>query len=372
MKITVIGGGPAGLYFSVLMKTRRPEAQIEVFERNPRNNTFGWGVVFSARTISGLEKPEPITYSRIQKAMRTWENVDVVHRGKLTSVGGNTFSGIARIELLNILQQRCEELGVKLHFETEISEDPTADLVVAADGVNSFTRDRHQEDFKPTLSNGNNHYIWYGTEQPFGGLTLIFRQSGGGLYMAHSYKYSKDLSTFIVEIDTPTWELVKDMSDDQVKEHLEEVFADDLGGNPLLSNHSKWIRFVEVKNEHWWRPGMVLLGDALHTAHFSIGSGTKLALEDAVFLADAFDAHPDPAQALPTFEKARRPSVTRVQEAAELSQKWFEEARGLMGLEVMPFVYQAMTRSSRVDDDSLRKRDPDFVSRYRQWQAQHA
>lgn len=382
MKISVLGGGPAGLYFSILMKCLDSGHQIEVFERNPKDNTFGWGVVFSARTIGHLESSEPETYRRIAREMRSWKDVDITHRGVLTSVGGNDFSGIARIKLLNILQQRCEELEVKVHYEHEINgpdDYPEADLVVAADGVNSNFRSLNESLFEPSLRVGDNRYVWYGTEQSFNGLGLIFRPRGDELYMAHCYRYSRDLSTFIVEVDLPTWEKIQHLSDDESKALLEEVFADDLGGKPLLSNHSKWIQFVEVKNQNWWAPSgqggpgaKVLLGDALHTAHFSIGSGTKLALEDAVALARAFAAYPDTEQALQDFVEFRRPPVEKLQTAAAASQQWFEEARKLMHLEVLPFCYECMTRSSRLDDDSLRRRDPGFVAAVERWQKAHS
>lgn len=362
MKIAIVGGGPSGLYFAILM--RQLGHECVVWERNPRHNTFGWGVVFSDRTMKYLSEPDPETHRLLVERLRTWENVDIVHRGELISVAGNRFSGIARIALLELLQKRCEELGVELHFERELQDFPEADLVVGADGVNSFMRDRHADQFGPTLELARNRYIWYGTAQPFGGLTLTFREHGDGLYMAHSYKYSDDLSTFIVEVDEPTWRSLEGLTEPEGRALLEVVFRDDLGGHPLLVNNAKWIRFTVVKNRRWHYQNRVLLGDALHTAHFSIGSGTKLALEDSIALWESFREHPRVEDALPAFEAARRPAVEEYQALSESSRSWFENARSLMHLEPLSFAYEAMTRSSRVDVESLARRDPAFVAAY--------
>jgi 2-polyprenyl-6-methoxyphenol hydroxylase-like FAD-dependent oxidoreductase len=373
MKIAVIGGGPSGLYFAILM--RRLGHEVEVFERNARDATFGWGVVFSDRTMRYLAEPDPETHRLLLEHLRTWENVDIVHRGELISVAGNRFSGIARIALLEVLQKRASELGVALHFEREVSDplELSADLIVGADGVNSLVRARLAEHFEPSLELGNNRYIWYGTVQPFGGLTLTFRPGPlENLFMAHSYKYSGELSTFIVEVDEPTWRNIEHLDEPDSRDLLERVFAADLGGHPLLSNFSRWIRFTVVKNRHWFHRNVVLLGDALHTAHFSIGSGTKLALEDSIALWEAFRAHPRVQDALPAFEAARRPQVEEYQAVSELSRHWFENARQLMHLEPLPFAYEAMTRSSRVDDNSLARRDPAFVAAYREYLARGA
>ena len=372
MKTHILGGGPAGLYLALLL--RQLDHQVEVWERNPRDNTFGWGVVFSDKTISSLQEPDPVTHGLLCQRLRTWENVDIIHRGVLTSVAGNRFSGIARIELLQVLQARCQELGVKVHYGTEVqnvSALDNADLVVGCDGVASRFRHRYRKEFGTTLGLGRNRYIWYGTRAPFGGLTLTFRLDGQDLFMAHSYKYSQDLSTFIVEVDEDTWGRLRYLGEERARRRLERVFAPELKGQPLLSNRSKWIRFVNVVNQHWWSGNRVLLGDALHTAHFSIGSGTKLAMEDALALWKALTAHPRISDALSAFEAARRPGVERFIEAAVTSQRWFEEARSCMELDVLPFCYQVMTRSSRVDDTSLQRRDPAFVAAYQEWQAQH-
>jgi len=369
VRVNILGGGPSGLYLALLL--RQLDYQVEVWERNPQHNTFGWGVVFSDATIASLQEPDPVFYAQLQPLLRTWENVDIIYRGTLTSVAGNRFSGIARIDLLRALQGRCREVGVKLHFGVEIG-DPSGlrdcDLLVGADGVHSPLREHYAQLFKPELSLGSNRYIWYGTRAPFEGLTLTFRQRGRDLFMAHSYKYSEELSTFIVEVDEDTWSRLRSLSEEQARQLLEQVFATELRGEPLLSNNSKWIQFVNVHNEHWWAENMVLLGDALHTAHFSIGSGTKLAMEDSLALWRTFRDGGD----LAAFELARRPKLERFLEAARTSQRWFETVRSRLELEVLPFCYETMTRSSRVDDDSLRRRDPVFVARYERFLASEA
>ena len=370
MRVNILGGGPSGLYLAILLG--QDGHQVEVWERNPKDNTFGWGVVFSDRTIAALEAPDPRTHQRLTARMRTWENVDIYHRGVLTSVAGNRFSGIARIELLQILQERCQELSIPVHYQHEITELAPlleADLVVGADGVRSTLRTEFAERFGTRLSEGQNHYIWYGTRQPFGGLTLAFQRFQDQLYMVHSYKYSAEMSTFIVEVDPTTWAKIGHREDPRL--HLEEALAPVLGGHALLSNQSRWIRFLNVYNQNWWFDNCVLLGDALRTAHFSIGSGTKLAMEDSLALWQALRQHPQVAQALPAFEAARRPKVDRFVEAAATSQRWFEEARDKLDLDVIPFAYECMTRSSRVDDSDLARRDPAFAAAYAQYRANH-
>lgn len=370
MRIKIIGGGPAGLYFALLMKKRDPAHQITLVERNAPDDTFGWGVVFSDKTLSYLKEHDQASHEEITASFELWDNVDVVHRGQKTTIRGNKFSGIARIKLLQILQTRCQQLGVDLRFRTEISNvhavAADCDLLVGADGVNSTVRQTYSEFFAPHLSVRKNRYIWYGTNQLFHGLTLTFRESQAGVFAAHSYKFNKTSSTFIVECDEHTWTRAgfEGMSDEETSGYLAEVFRDDLKGNALLSNNSKWINFLNVRNENWSHNNVVLLGDALHTAHFSIGSGTKLALEDAIALYECFQSKDSVKEALREFELVRRPIIEEYQEAAYESLIWFENARNYMHLDPLPFAYSLMTRSKKIDYENLKKRDPNFIAAY--------
>ncbi|HEU4871353.1 MAG TPA: FAD-dependent monooxygenase, partial [Pyrinomonadaceae bacterium] len=304
MKINVIGGGPAGLYFAILMKKARAAHQIKIYERNGPDDTFGWGVVFSGKTLANLRAADEESHAEITKQFAAWDNVDVVHRDTKVSIHGNSFSGIARLHLLKILQRRAEQLGVEIEFHSEINDVETlrndCDLLLAADGVNSTVRVRYAEQFQPKLDLRANRYIWYGTNQLFHGLTLTFRENEAGVFAAHSYKFNPTTSTFIVECDPQTWTRAgfERLSDEETREYLGKVFGNDLQGHKLLSNNSKWINFLLVKNRKWFFDNVVLLGDALHTAHFSIGSGTKLAMEDAIALAESFQQSASVSEAL--------------------------------------------------------------------------
>ncbi|MGH9943199.1 MAG: FAD-dependent monooxygenase [Pyrinomonadaceae bacterium] len=370
LRINIIGGGPAGLYFALLMKQLDPAHAVTLYERNAPNDTFGWGVVFSDKTLSYLRDNDEPTYRRITDTFATWDNVDVVYRDQKISVRGNKFSGIARIRLLHILQERCRELGVVLRFRTNVANvnalAAESDLLVGADGVNSEVRSRYQEFFQPELSVRSNKYIWYGTRRLFHGLTLTFRQSDAGTFSAHSYKFDDTTSTFIVECDAGAWARAgfAAMSDEETRAYLAGVFQQDLGGQPLLTNNSKWINFLLVKNQHWGHRNVVLLGDALHTAHFSIGSGTKLALEDAIALYRCFAEGLNVPAALREFERVRKPVIEEYQQAAYESLVWFEHAADFMHLEPYEFAYRLMTRSKRIDYENLKRRDPEFIAAY--------
>jgi len=371
MRINIIGGGPAGLYFAILMKKANPSHEIKVCERNGPDDTFGWGVVFSGRTLANLRAADEESHQAITREFEAWDNVDVVHRDSKISIHGNSFSGIARLNLLKILQHRAEQLGVDVAFKTEINDIESlrseSDLLVAADGVNSGVRSRYSEQLMPNLDVRDHRYIWYGTHQLFHGLTLTFRTNEHGVFAAHSYKFNETTSTFIVECDTQTFEHanLRSKSEDETRAYIANVFARDLEDHQLLSNNSKWINFVLVKNEQWFFENLVLLGDALHTAHFSIGSGTKLAMEDSIALADCFQRTQKVPEALTEFTKIRQPVIEDYQAAAFESMVWFENAADHMHLRPIELAFSAMTRSGRVSYEDLEKRSPEFVKEYK-------
>lgn len=374
MKINVIGGGPAGLYFSILMKSRNPSYEIHVVERDRPNDTFGWGIVFSDQTFSYLEENDRASFEQIIGNCEIWENVDIVHKDQKVTIRGNRFSGIGRLAFLNILQARCRELGINIAFNTNVVDfNPyrECDLMVGADGAGSGVRRAFQEFFNPSIDLRKNKYIWLGTNQLFHGLTLTFREDEAGYFIAHSYKFDRTTSTFIVECDEPTWRNAEfdRKSETETCKYLEHVFDQDLCGHKLLTNNFvKWINFPLVRNDRWHYENVVLMGDALHTAHFSIGSGTKLALEDAIALANCFSESSDTATALIEFERLRKPVVEKLQDAAFSSLLLLENIREDWHLDPLPFSYKMMTRSGRITHEKLKKRDPAFVSAYETWQ----
>jgi len=378
MRITIVGGGPSGLYFAILMKKLDPASRITIIERDGPDDTFGWGIVFSDQTFSYLEESDDQSFLSIVRACQTWNNVDVVHKGQKVTIGGNKFSGIARLKFLNILQQRCLELGIEIRFNTnvtDIAEIEDCDLLVGADGANSLVRRTYAEFFDPTVEMRKNKYIWLGTHQLFHGLTLTFRQTDAGVFIAHSYKFNETTSTFIVECSEEVWLKagLDSLSDEQTCLYLAEVFKDDLGGHTLLSNNFvRWLNFPLVKNNRWHHRNIVLVGDSLHTAHFSIGSGTKLALEDSIALARCFDEGRGVESALTDFERVRKPVIDEYQEAAYSSLLLFENAERWMDLDAIPFAYKMMTRSKKIDYERLKKRDPAFIARYDQWRAENS
>lgn len=385
MKLTIVGGGPAGLWFALLMKKRDPALSVTVVERNTADNTFGFGVVFSRKTTNLLHACDDELFRRAEHLVQRWDHVDIVHRGEKIAIRGNHFAGVARIEWNRLLQERCRDLGVELRFEQNVADAAAlrrlkgeCDLLVGADGVASLVRETWKEAFQPTLDARSNRYIWLGTKRPFPGLTLTFRERAGaksprdGLFMAHSYKFSATMSTFIVECGEAAWRAAGlDVADETTTlALLEQLFAADLHGERLISNRSKWIQFLLVKNRRWTHENVVLLGDAAHTAHFSIGSGTKLAMEDSIALFESFGREQTVAGALADFERTRKPIVDDYQQAALASTLWFENAHEKLALELVPFAADCMFRSGKIDLDNLRKRDPEFVARYEAWAAQ--
>jgi len=378
MKVVCIGGGPAGLYFAILYKKARPDADITVLERNAAGVTFGWGVVFSDETLSYLEDNDAPTYQAITKAFAHWTAIDIHYRGECLRSDGHGFSGIARRDLLRILTERCVELGIKLSFGVEVDDydkhTAGADLVVACDGLRSKVRDKHVDAFKPTLDVRKNRYIWLGTKKRFDAFTFYFEENAHGMFQVHAYRFDADTSTFIVECDEASFLAagLDQATTEQSLAYIEELFGKHLGGEKLLANKSAWLQFPTVKNETWHHGNVVLLGDAAHTAHFSIGSGTKLAMEDSIALVKALVEQGDVAQALVAYEEERRPVVERIQKAAQDSLVWFENVKRYRDLEPTQFAFSLLTRSKRITYDNLKLRDTKFAGEVASWFARSA
>lgn len=370
MKIAVIGGGPAGLYFAYLMKRRDAANEVRVYEQNPRDATFGFGVVFSDRALEFLEADDPDTHAYLLPHMQSWPDLEIVHRDRHIPIDGSGFAAVGRLELLRLLQARALELGVEIAFERAVGglgEVGEADLVVGADGVNSVVRRGRARDFGASEAQLDNRFVWYGARKVFDCLTLTFRENEDGAFCAHHYRYSPTMSTFIVECDAPTWRRAgfAAMDDAATRAYCERVFAPDLDGRPLVSNKSVWRSFPQIWCERWSTGNVVLMGDALRTAHFSIGSGTRLAMEDAIALDRAFAEDPrDIPAALARYDAARRPPVEKIVEAAGVSARWYEGMAELMPLAPYDFAYAYMTRTGRMSEARLKEIAPDFLARY--------
>ncbi|MEA2665227.1 MAG: anthraniloyl-CoA monooxygenase, partial [Candidatus Eremiobacteraeota bacterium] len=380
MRTVCIGGGPAGLFFSILMKAARPQAEIAVYERNRADDTFGWGVVFSDQTLGNIAAADPPTYERIVADFVRWDDIDVHYRGRTIRAGGQGFAGIARKRLLRILQERAASLGVELHFESEADDaaHAGADLLVIADGANSPTRRKYAERFGTTLEPRRNRYVWLGTHQRFDAFTFAFEETPQGWFQVHAYQFDAGTGTVIVECREETWRaagLDRATTAESIA-FCEKLFARYLGGHGLMSNaaHLKnpWVSFVQVGNARWFDGNKVLIGDAAHTAHFSIGSGTKLALEDAIGLVRALERNPDRERAFTEYESERRVEVLRLQNAARNSTEWFENVARYANLEPEQFAYSLLTRSQRLGHDNLRLRDRAYVERIEEWLAARA
>ena len=389
MRIVCIGGGPAGLYFGLLMKLRNPAHDVSVIERNRPYDTFGWGVVFSDQTLGNLRTADAPSAEMILDAFNHWDDIDVHFGGRTIRSSGHGFCGIGRKRLLNILQARCEALGVKLVFETNVTNDDDydVDLIIACDGANSAIRQKYAATYRPDIDTRDCRFVWLGTHKLFDAFTFAFEKTEWGWFQAHAYRFDEDTSTFIVETPERVWRAagLDEMSKEDSIAFCEKLFAKYLDGNALLSNaahlrgSSQWIRFPRVVNEEWvhWRSNadgsqtpIVLMGDAAHTAHFSIGSGTKLALEDSIELANSMDAHPgDLHAALKHYTEVRSVDVLRIQNAARNSTEWFEHVDRYTSFEPEQFAYSLLTRSQRISHENLRERDARYVSGFEDWLA---
>ena len=396
LRVAVIGGGPGGLYFALLMKKANPEHQVTVFERNAPGSTFGWGVVFSDQTLENFRAADAETYQQIVDHFAHWDDIDVYFKDARITSGGHGFSGIARTKLLNILHTRCREVGVELCFNSEAFIDAAGsdaachvstragstadyDLIVAVDGINSAIRANFAEFFKPDLEVRPAKYVWLGTTFKFKAFTFYFVINEHGVFQAHCYRFDENYSTFIVECDERSWRNAgfDHMNAEQTIAACEHMFAQWLDSHRLLSNamhqsQSPWVSFVRVRNEHWFHSNIVLLGDAAHSAHFSIGSGTKLAMEDAISLANALNSSDSIAPALELYEDERKTEALRLQNAARNSMEWFENVRRYMHLDPEQFAYSLLTRSQRVSHENLRIRDQKYLEGVERWFASRA
>ena len=356
MKILIAGAGPAGLYLSYLLKKKYPDWRIRVVEQNRADSTFGFGVVFSDRALEFLRGDDPATFALITPQMEAWSDITVVHRGTPVVIDGIGFAAIGRLKLLQLLQQQAASVGVTPEYEKSVSEETGYDLIVAADGVNSAVRG--WRDFGTSVSRLTNKFAWYGTASVFDTLTQTFVENRHGSFNAHHYRHSPRMSTFVVECDAATWERAGFAAMDEAATlaYLEKVF-----GHPLVSNKSIWRSFPNLRNQRWSVGNVVLIGDALRTAHFSIGSGTRLAMEDAIALNKALAEEPSLEKALAAFEAARRPIVEKLVAAADASGAWYERFPEHMKLEPREFAWSYIQRSGRIDPQRLRKISPRFV-----------
>lgn len=396
MKIVCIGGGPAGLYFALLMKKQNPAHEITVIERNRPFDTFGWGVVFSDQTLGNLVKADEATARTILQAFNHWDDIDVHFKGKVITSGGHGFCGIGRKRLLNILQERCQELGVNLVFETDvideeqIARDYQADLVIASDGLNSRIRTKYEASFQPDIDTRKCRFVWLGTKKLFSAFTFAFEQTEHGWFQAHAYQYDGDTATFIVETPEDVWlkSGLDQMSQEEAIAFCEKLFSKYLDGNALMSNAShlrgsaNWIKFPRIICQRWVHNlavdgktvPIVLMGDAAHTAHFSIGSGTKLALEDAIELSECFAKHQGQGidEVMQAYQEVRAIEVLKIQSAARNSMEWFENVERYTAMEAPQFAYSMLTRSQRLSHENLRLRDANYVRSFEAWIAEQA
>ena len=391
MNILCIGGGPAGLYFGLLMKLQNAAHQVTVVERNRPHDTFGWGVVFSDQTLANLAQADAISARQISESFNHWDAIDVHFKGQTVRSGGHGFCGLGRQHLLTILQQRCQAVGVDLVFDNDVQDEVAlarhyhADLVIAADGLNSRIRTKYAATYGPDIDTRLCRFVWLGTRQQFAAFTFAFEETEFGWFAAHAYQYDAELSTFIVETPEPVWRRagLDKMDQPEAIALCEKLFARYLGGHTLMSNAShlrgsaNWLRFPRIICKSWIHQAsvdgrsvpVVLMGDAAHTAHFSIGSGTRLALEDAIELAHCFQQYPDQGAALQRYQELRAVDVLKIQSAARNSMEWFENVERYSAMQAPQFAYSLLTRSQRLSHDNLRQRDAAYIQRVEDWLA---
>ncbi|SDJ13605.1 anthraniloyl-CoA monooxygenase [Lentzea albidocapillata subsp. violacea] len=375
-KIAIVGGGPGGLYLAALMKQLDPSHDVTIWERDAADVTFGFGVVFSDETLGGIENADPEFAEAMSRRFARWTDIDIHYRGETHTVGGQGFAAMSRKELLGLLQRRCRDLGVVVHFSTPAPAVDVLceshDLVVGADGVNSLVRQSFPDVFRSTVDPRRNKYMWLGTDRVFEAFQFFIKDTPWGTMQVHGYPYSDSGSTFIVEMHEDVWrragfdtaqEFAPGVSDERAVDRVRELFAEELAGHQVFANNSKWVSFTTVRNERWHHGNVVLVGDAAHTAHFSIGSGTKLAMEDSLALAACLHEHSDVETALTAYETERRPVVESTQRAAQASLEWFENIGMYADQEPTRFCFNLLTRSRRITYDNLRTRDPEFADR---------
>ncbi len=369
MRIAVIGGGPAGLYFAILMKKWQPSSEITVFERNRPDDTFGFGVVFSDATLDIFERYDAESYRAITENFAYWDDIEVRFKDTVHRIGGNGFCGCSRQTLLILLQERARQLGVAMTFQTEVEPDLSAfagyDLIVASDGINSRIREASRDHFQPEVDLRPNKFTWLGSTRELDAFTFFFRETPHGIFIAHTYQYEPGRSTWVIETDPETFARagLDRMDEEASARFLEGVFAEELAGHPLITNRSLWRQFPMIRSKRWVKDNVVLMGDAKGTAHFSIGAGTKLAMEDSIALFDAFRAKATVKEALASYETDRREEVERTQHAADVSLVWFEHVDRFWDMDPRQFAFGLMTRSKAITYENLKLRAPDFVAK---------